>query len=924
MKNKNKIGKRMICLLCAGILSVGSQTAYPFAKTVAAETTVSAMAVDRAQSTVKSMSPGGFVGLKVLENIEKWQLDAYKENPNIVEAIAAGNRGKIRLNDLQAGSVKGYFDITVDKSGEGQSLKYTNTASGGGMNDIDFKFALDNTAVTDWSGAKELWVYADYSSYNVDKPMLRVSFEEKDSGTGARKSWRAKANVSYVADGSNHRVSATLWDYRVVLPKNFKGWVCWQLDEASLERYFANGALSAELELKHVQQFQIAAWGDNFSVGTSYTLDKFAIAGDVDGVEMPVQIDGDDGFTFKEVWSIDGLSPDSYDGSMMAWYGEFAGKHLTGLALNYAVYNTKTVYNAGKSLADDLVAAQGEDGYLGRFFGDARYAKNDNNWDVWCNHHNIYGLYRWYKVTGESKYLDAAVKGLDCAMNEIGKNGKYYGSFGQEMNMAISHAFIVLYSETGKVDYLSVAEHIVNDNWKDYGDWLDNAEKGKDFYSSKLPRWEALHTITTLGGLYEATGKERYLKAFEQIWESIRATDVHNNGSFSSGEGACGDPYSTGAVETCCTVAWMALSAEFLQISKRSDVADELELSYMNGMLGTVTSDGKHVTYDTPMNGRKIPALETLAFQYNGGSPDFSCCQANFARGIGEISDWAVLTDSDTVYLNYYGESEIEARTPNGKKITFRQITEYPANGNIKIKIDCDDKTEFSLALRIPKWSSSSSVVINGETQSGVFAGKYFTATRNWANGDLIEINLDMGLHYYLGHGSYEGYCSVYSGPMLLTLDGGYASGAESVKFNINDLENAVKVDESGRLISLRTFTADGIPVMLCDFAGAGRSGSFYASWLAVNLTDDQRSLLDNESSVWHNVLPHDVYFDDSKAAVSESSGVFAGTEITLFARNNEIPTAYAGGKLLPMKKISDNVYVFVMPQRDVYIVNNV
>ena len=45
-------------------------------------------------------------------------------------------------------------------------------------------------------------------------------------------------------------------------------------------------------------------------------------------------------------------------------------------------------------------------------------------------------------------------------------------------------------------------------------------------------------------------------KAFENLWWSICKLDRHNNGGFSSGEQAQGNPYHPGAIETCCTVAW--------------------------------------------------------------------------------------------------------------------------------------------------------------------------------------------------------------------------------------------------------------------------------------------------------------------------------------------------------------------------------
>ena len=915
MKKNRKTGTILGCLFLSGIFGISNFGGYTKIATEATAMAVKAM--DRAESTVTGMGVEGFTGLKVIENIEKWQLSAYENNPNIVEAIKAAQTGEVRLSDLMAGSLNGYFDVKIKEVEGNRVLSYTHKDTGGGTHDVDFKFALDKSSVNDWSGAKEMWVYADFSAYDAAVPMLRVSFEEVDTKNSARKSWRAVSGASYIADGTTERVSATVWDNRVQLPKNFKGWVCWTLDEKSFQKYWSSATCSG-MELNYVQQFQIAANGDDDSVGQEYYLDKFSIVGDVNGTELPVSPTGTENYTYKEVWSFDNISLKSYDGSMMAWYGEFAGKMLTGLAMNYLVDPSEELYQSGKALADDLVDAQGEDGYLGRHTDDARYAINADNWDVWNNYHCIYGLYRWYKVSGDKTYLDAACKGLDCAIEVIGADGEYYGSFGQEMNMAISHAFITLYSETGNLKYLQVAEHIVLSNWTDYGDWLTNSESGKEYYQSKLPRWEALHTIMTLGGLYEATGKIRYYNAFEQIWESILKTDVHNDGGFSSGEGACGDPYSTGSIESCCTIAWMAMSTEFLQISKRSDVADELERSYYNAMLGSIMDDGKYITYDTPMNGVKIPALETLAFQYNGGSPDFSCCQANMARGLGQIADWAVLTDDSVMYLNYYGSSEISAKTPSGSAITLKQETAYPSDGTIKVTVALAEEENFNLALRIPTWSKSTTVKINGESCENVESGSYYNVGRMWKNGDVIEISLDMSVHYWQGESNFEGHTSVYYGPILLTLDSAYNNLSNTTtRFNAEDIENAKIVKEDGNIVSVLTRTSDGTPIMLVDFAGAGRSRNSYASWLKI---DFEETLSADNRSIWQSRLTHDVFVNDNYVTSSAVEDVAAGESVMISVRSGKTPVISTRNGSVEVKKIGEGLYSFLMPGSDVYV----
>lgn len=127
--------------------------------------------------------------------------------------------------------------------------------------------------------------------------------------------------------------------------------------------------------------------------------------------------------------------------------------------------------------------------------------------------------------------------------------------------------------------------------------------------SAGRPRWESLHALIGLAELYYATGNPDYRTTVERFWWSIVRHDRHNNGGFSSGEGAVGNPYDPGSIETCCTVAWIAYGVEILRLTGNSIVADELELSTLNQVVGYQFRDGVPCTYDTPMDGRRISAV---------------------------------------------------------------------------------------------------------------------------------------------------------------------------------------------------------------------------------------------------------------------------------------------------------------------------
>lgn len=550
---------------------------------------------------------------------------------------------------------------------------------------------------------------------------------------------------------------------------------------------------------------------------------------------------------------IAGTSDLSYTGGIMPWYDEFPGKLLTGIAFNYALSPTDELLRAGNDLADALRKSRNEDGYLGIYSGDDIFGGRGKNWDVWGHYHMIYGLLCWYRVTNNASALDTAIAGADCVYRYFIEGGRTFDSAGEQtMNLGISHVFAELYKQTGDKRYLDTAVQIVEEDWPRSGNWMNNAFAGLDYYQSSLPRWEALHTVLTLGTLYEITGTEKYYTALSDIWWSIAKTDRHNTGGFTSGEAACGDPYNTGAIESCCTIAWMALTSEYLQLSRNPIAADELELSWFNGMLGSLLDGERYVTYNTPMQGdKRVPSQVDIAFQYNSGSPDFNCCQANVSRGLGELSQWAVLTDDRTVYLNYYGACTITAKTPSGQTLVLTQKTAYPADGAVRLTVDDLQKEEtFTLALRIPCWAKGSTVTADGVT-SDVPCG-YYPVERTWKNGDTVELSLGMTVHTWVSEAN-PAEASVYYGPILLAAESKTPFGENG--FSVKTFDSAViRTADDGKHWICTDVTSGNASYTFYDFASIGKF-THYETWFAMSDLPASVSAVKNGMPIWCNSL---------------------------------------------------------------------
>jgi DUF1680 family protein len=155
----------------------------------------------------------------------------------------------------------------------------------------------------------------------------------------------------------------------------------------------------------------------------------------------------------------------------------------------------------------------------------------------------------------------------------------------------------------------------------------------------------------------------------------------------------------------------------------------------------------------------------------------------------------------------------------------------------------------MEIALRIPAWSSSSVVSVNGMATEKVTPGDYLRLTRNWKNDDRISVELEMKgkLHRM---GEQPEFVAITRGPVLLTRDerlGDPALGAILTPVPNKDGTVDITCRETSDPTMWMLFSADFIPesyteqgakpvtVHFCDYASAGNTINgfpFFRVWM--------------------------------------------------------------------------------------------
>jgi uncharacterized protein len=490
---------------------------------------------------------------------------------------------------------------------------------------------------------------------------------------------------------------------------------------------------------------------------------------------------------------------------LVPWAGEFVGKYLLSAIQALRMSDNPRLRAEVARVIKELISTQAEDGYLGPF---PKKDRLRGNWDLWGHYHIIEALLMWHEQTGDADSLACARRAADLICHTfLNTNLRVHDAGSQEMNMAIITALGHLHRLTSESRYLAMMREIEKD-WERAGDYLRTGLNKIEFYKTPTPRWESLHDLQGLLELYRITGESKYRDAFEHHWRSIARSDIHNTGGFSSGEQATGNPYAPGAIETCCTVAWLAMSIDMLRLTGDARIAEQLELSTFNGGIGSQHPSGRWWTYNTPMDGVREASAHTIVFQSRAGAPELNCCSVNGPRILGMLSEWAVMREGSTITINTFLPGKYKV-APDAE---FEITGNYPLTTNAEIK-----------------WTKSPTPALRMKIRHG-------SAYQEVESGKTIALHFDMPLRVEHGAREATNRVSIYRGPVLLAYDQAINTFDEKsippvIEKSLHGANTEILYDANNPLSPwLQVTLTNGL--RLSDFASAGARGTRYKTWL--------------------------------------------------------------------------------------------
>jgi DUF1680 family protein len=537
------------------------------------------------------------------------------------------------------------------------------------------------------------------------------------------------------------------------------------------------------------------------------------------------------------------------------WRSEFWGKWITSAELAGRWNTDPRLRPLIERAVTNLLATQSADGYLGA------YASENHlwNWDIWGRKYTLLGLLGWQELSGDPAPLQAAQKLANHLLTEVGPQRLEVDMFLHDMwgGMACSSVIepmVLLYRRTGDTRYLDFAQWVVRE-WERPGgpDILRKALRGepvfnmfpgpkpviKDYMDAGHSKaYEMMSCFEGLLELHRVTGRPEFRDAAIRVFKNIADTEITAIGSGSDWERWCDgarrqtEPWQKG-IETCVTVTWIKFAAQLQRLTGEAPYGDFIETAAFNALFGSLNTNGDWFCHHAPLAGVKEKAPEQCQMHQN-------CCVASGPRGLMLLPILALMQDDEGPAINLYGSLEATTILPSSNRVKITQTTDYPIGDTVRISLVPAKPETFPIKLRIPAWSTTTKIKINGKSQTSPTPGQWLTLRRPWRAGDVITVRFDMAARVIQAPENPR-YASITRGPLVLARDarlGGDVNAAVRLRTDRSGRVplKVLPTPFPGQIWSCwRAPLKNGKSITLCDFASAGNTwsdASQYRVWL--------------------------------------------------------------------------------------------
>lgn len=574
-----------------------------------------------------------------------------------------------------------------------------------------------------------------------------------------------------------------------------------------------------------------------------------------------------------------------------------AYKWLDAASRIYVLHADPELASLMDSLTSLLARAQMPDGYIFTYnqlhFPGQRWVNLQVEHELYCHGHLIEAGVSHYEATGRRDLIDICIKSADLLVHDFlnASNDKTCGH--EEIELAL----VRLYRVTGNADYLELARQFVERRgrttfygihwWLERNDFLkrkayvdqlrqEHIAKHAEYASfhlpgdnyTKQPRFSKLRNrINALSGLYaqqhapirkqtvpvghsvrfgyletaiamlcRAKPDETLLSAMEQAWERMVTKRMYITGGLGAAPGLEGfgndyelDPEYAYA-ETCASLASLFWNWEMALLTKDARYSDLFEWQLYNAANVGMGQNGDTYLYNNPLSVHQGVTRQ--------GWYIVPCCPSNLSRTFADLGKYIYSVEEDNLWIHQFISSETTAGV--GVPVKVRIESELPWDGKVRIFINPEQKTEFTLNLRTPSWSVSSPWdTLSTASGYDPRESNYQTIRRLWTpDVETLDFNFDMSIKLRRAHPKVKGHArkvAVTRGPLVYCLESVDNPDIDifAVHLDPDSLNDEFVPDLLGECVVIHAKTMDGRPLKFIPyFLWANRSESQMTVWV--------------------------------------------------------------------------------------------
>ncbi|MBP1540018.1 MAG: glycoside hydrolase family 127 protein [Prevotella sp.] len=396
-----------------------------------------------------------------------------------------------------------------------------------------------------------------------------------------------------------------------------------------------------------------------------------------------------------------------------------------------------------------IAAAQQPDGYLNTFYTltglDKRWTDMDKH-EMYCAGHLLEAGVAYYKATGKRQLLDVGQRMVDYMMTVFGPGKRHWVPGHEEIELAL----VKLFETTGEKKYLDFAHWLLEQRGRGYGSnnpenntwnpiYYQDSEPVAQQYSISGHAVRSMYLFCGMADVAAYKHDTGYLDALDGLWDDVVGRNMYITGGIGSSgrnEGFTVDydlPNLEAYCETCASIGMVLWNHRMNQFSGDGKYVDVLERAIYNGVISGISLKGDRFFYVNP-----------LASEGNHHRKEWygcACCPSNVCRFIPSMGNYIYGTSDDALWVNLYIGNEATIRMGDSD-VSVEMTTGYPWTETTQLKI-CN-AMDRAVKLRIPGWSKSYQLKVNGKSVKTTTEKGYATIRRHWKAGDRIELTLPM------------------------------------------------------------------------------------------------------------------------------------------------------------------------------------